>query len=94
MREFRTRDLSEQLWPYLVIDARYERVRREGRVVKLAVLVAAGINEEGRREILGYYLGDSESEATWAEEYVRQSTAAARLRLMPGSRGSVRTHPG
>jgi putative transposase len=65
IRRFRTRRLVEHEYPYLIVDARYERVRREGHVRPSAVLIVAGITEEGRREILGYYVGDSESEATW-----------------------------
>jgi len=62
---FRTRRLDTTEYPYLMIDARYEKVRVEGRVVSQAVLVAAGFTSEGRREILDWRLGDSESEETW-----------------------------
>jgi transposase-like protein len=54
-------------WPYLVIDARYEAVRQGPHVVSQAVLTVVGISEDGYREVLGTYLGDSESEATWGE---------------------------
>ncbi len=64
---FRTRRLDLTEYRYLLIDARYEKVRVEGRVVSQAVLVAAGITSEGRREILDWRLGDSESEGTWGE---------------------------
>jgi len=64
---WRGRRLDEVAWPYLVIDARYEKVRVKGRVRSQAVLIAAGINELGRRELLGLWVGDSESEATWSE---------------------------
>ena len=66
---FRTRPLNESEWIYLLIDARYERVRKGGKIVSQAVLVVVGINAEGRREILSYALGDSESEATWGEVF-------------------------
>ena len=62
---FRARRLDATEYPYLMIDARYEKVRVEGRVVSQAVLVAAGFTSEGRREILDWRLGDSESEETW-----------------------------
>jgi putative transposase len=62
---FRTRRLDATEYPYLMIDARYEKVRVDGRVVSQAVLVAAGFTSEGRREILDWRLGDSESEETW-----------------------------
>lgn len=64
---FRARRLDEQRWPFLILDARFEKVRQAGRVVSQAVLIAAGITEAGRREILGWAVGDSESEATWSE---------------------------
>lgn len=62
---FKSRDLSGQAYRYLVIDGRYEKVRRQGRVVSTALLVVAGIREDGRREILTWAVGDSESEETW-----------------------------
>lgn len=64
---WRGRRLDEATWPYLIIDARYEKVRVGGRVRSQAVLIAAGINDSGRRELLGLWTGDSESEATWGE---------------------------
>jgi len=49
------------------IDARYEKVRVDGRVVSQAVLVAVGFTSQGKREVLDWRVGDSESEATWGE---------------------------
>ena len=66
---WRGRRLGEHAYPYLVIDARYEKVRVDGRVRSQAVLIAAGITERGRRELLGFWVGDSESEATWSEVF-------------------------
>ena len=66
---FNERPLDECEWPYLIIDARYEKIRKAGRVVSQAVLVAAGISDTGQRRILGYWVGDSESEATWGEVF-------------------------
>lgn len=55
---------------YLIVDARYEKIRSsEGKVVSQAVLVAAGVNHEGHREILGVWTGDSESEQTWGQVF-------------------------
>lgn len=65
--KFRQRRLSDNQYPYLLVDARYEKMRRMGKVVTVAVLIAVGINDEGKREVLGYYVGDSEKEATWSE---------------------------
>jgi len=59
----------EGAWPYLVVDARYEKVRRDRRVVSQAVLTVVGVSGEGYREVLGTYLGDSESETTWGEVF-------------------------
>ena len=66
---FRERRLDHTPYAYLHIDARYEKVRVEGRVVSQAVLVAAGFDKDGRREILDWRVGDSESEATWSEMF-------------------------
>lgn len=66
---FRGRRLDETSWPYLMIDARYEKVRVEGRVVSQAVLVVVGFTSRGRREVLHWAVGDSESEQTWGEVF-------------------------
>ena len=68
--EFRCRRLDQASWPYLLIDARYEKVRVEGRVVSQAVLTTIGFNDRGQREILDWRLGDSESEQTWSEVFI------------------------
>jgi putative transposase len=52
-------------WPYLWIDATYLKVRRGGRVVSVAVIIATGVNGDGRREILGMEIGTSEAEPVW-----------------------------
>jgi transposase-like protein len=64
---FRHRRLDAAEYPYLHIDARYENVRVDGRVVSQAVLVAVGFTSLGRREVLDWRVGDSESEATWGD---------------------------
>lgn len=64
---FRHRRLDGTEYSYLHVDARYEKVRVEGRVVSQAVLVAVGFTVEGKREVLDWRVGDSESEATWGE---------------------------
>jgi transposase-like protein len=69
VRRWRERSLEAHEYPYLILDARYEKVRRGGRIESTAVLVIAGIEETGRRDVLGYWLGDSESEATWGEAF-------------------------
>ena len=52
-------------WPYLWLDATYVKVRQNGRVVSAAVIVAVGVNSDGRREVLGMDIGPSEAEAFW-----------------------------
>lgn len=54
-------------WPYLWIDATYLKVRQNGRIVSVAVIVAVGVNREGRREVLGMDIGASEAETFWRE---------------------------
>ena len=54
-------------WPYLWIDATYVKVRQAGHVVSVAVIVAVGANDEGRREVLGMAVGSSEAEVFWTE---------------------------
>jgi hypothetical protein len=52
-------------WPYLWIDATYVKVRQAGRIVAVAVIVAVGVNADGRREVLGMDIGPSEAETFW-----------------------------
>jgi putative transposase len=66
---FRRRRLDETEYPYIHIDARYEKVRVDGRVVSQAVLVAVGFTSGGKREVLDWRVGDSESEDTWGEVF-------------------------
>ena len=52
-------------WLYLWIDATYVKVRQNGRIVPVAVIVAVGVNSDGRREVLGMDVGPSEAETFW-----------------------------
>lgn len=54
-------------WPYLWLDATYLKVRQGGRVVSIAAIIACGVNQDGRREILGLGLGESEAQVFWVE---------------------------
>ncbi len=54
-------------WPYLWIDATYIKVRQNGRIVSVAVIVAVGANADGRREVLGMQVGPSEAETFWTD---------------------------
>ncbi len=60
---WRTRPLGKV--PYLLLDARYEKVRHGGQVVSCAVLVAIGVQEDGRRSVLGVSVALSEAEVHW-----------------------------
>jgi putative transposase len=63
---FRTRPL-EGRYPYLFLDAKVEKVRDGGRVVNKALVVAHGVHETGRREILSIDVGEAETEAFWTD---------------------------
>jgi putative transposase len=54
-------------WPYVWLDATYLKVRQDGRIVSVAVIIAVGANSAGRREVLGLAIGASEAEAFWTE---------------------------
>jgi len=58
-------------WPYLWLDATYVKVRENGRIVSVAVIVAVAVNSDGRREVLGMTVGASEAETFWVE-FLRQ----------------------
>jgi len=66
---FRHRRLDAIEWPYVHIDARYEKVRVDGHVVSQAVLVTIGFDSNGKREVLDWRIGDSESESTWGDMF-------------------------
>jgi len=63
---FRTRPL-EGRYPYLFLDAKVEKVRDGGRVVNKALVIAHGVHESGRREILSIDVGEAETEAFWTD---------------------------
>lgn len=69
LAEFRQRRLDGHEWPYLMVDATYVKVRKKGRSVSQAILVVAGVNDEGCREILTWRPADVESEDTWTEVF-------------------------
>ena len=60
-------------WPYIWIDATYVKARRGGRIVSVAVIIAVGVNSDGRREVLGLEIGTSEAEPIWTE-FLRKLT--------------------
>jgi putative transposase len=66
LQRFMHRSLEEE-FPYLILDARYEKVREEGVIRSRAVLVALGVDWEGRRQVLGVELANRESATSWKE---------------------------
>jgi len=60
-------------WPYLWVDATYVKVRQNGRIVSVAVIVAVAVNTDGRREGLGIDIGPSEAEPFWTD-FLRKLT--------------------
>jgi transposase-like protein len=54
-------------WPYIWLDATYVKARRDHHIVSVAVIVAVGVNTDGRREVLGMTTGNSEAEPFWVE---------------------------
>jgi transposase-like protein len=66
VKAFLDRPLEDD-WPYVWLDATYVKVRRNHRIISVAVIVAVGVNADGRREVLGMDIGPSEAEAFWTE---------------------------
>ena len=58
-----------EAYPYLVVDALFEKVRHGAQVESDAVLVVMGIREDGYRQHLGVWAAETESEATWSEVF-------------------------
>jgi transposase-like protein len=67
LQAWRNRRLEAEAYPYLFVDARYEKVRVGSRVVSQGVLIVSGVRDEGMREILAVEVADTESEATYQE---------------------------
>jgi putative transposase len=63
-------ELDEE-YPYLILDARYEKIRQDGIISSQAVQVAIGINWEGRRCVLGVELANRESASSWKDFLLR-----------------------
>jgi len=66
LEKFARRRLEDE-YPYLVLDARYEKVREDGAVRSQAVLIAIGIDWEGRRNVLGVEMANRESASSWKD---------------------------
>ncbi len=70
LENWRNRELEVD-YPYVYIDARYEKVRENKKVMDKAVLIIAGVSEDGYREVLSVELANSESEQSWSEVFKR-----------------------
>src|SRR6185312_394664 len=66
VQAFLTRPIEGE-WPYVWLDATYINVRRDHHIVSVAVIVAVGVNTDGRREVLGMTIGHSEAEPFWVD---------------------------
>lgn len=66
LEQFAGRKLSEP-YPYLIVDARYEKVREQGVITSQAVMIAMGVDWEGRRNVLAVELANRESQSSWKE---------------------------
>ncbi len=66
LRAFAERRLSEP-FPYLILDARYEKVREAGIIASQAVLIAVAVDGEGRRQVIGVDLANRESRTSWRD---------------------------
>jgi len=66
LKAFAERRLNES-YPYLILDARYEKLREGGVIVSQAVLVAVAVDEDGRRQILAVELANRESRSSWRD---------------------------
>ena len=64
LEQFSRRPLEPE-FPYVVVDARYERVREGGVIVSRAILIALGIGWEGRRQVLAVEYANRESQSSW-----------------------------
>ncbi len=89
---WRGRPLGEIAFPYVFLDATYCKARVAGRVVSRAVVIATGVSADGRREVLGCAVGDSETEAFWTEflrELRDRSLHGVQLVISDSHRGLV-----
>jgi len=57
----------EEAFPYVILDARYERIREAGVIASQAVLIAVAVDCEGRRQVLAIELANRESRSSWKD---------------------------
>lgn len=73
LERFASRQL-EEAYPYVILDARYEKVRENGVIRSMAVQIAIGINWEGQRQVLAVETANRESQSSWKEFLLRLKT--------------------
>src|SRR6201985_3727699 len=77
-------------WPYVWLDATYVKGRQNGRIISVAVIIAVGVNTDGRREVLGMAVGASEAETFWTDflrSLARRGLRGVRLVISDGHAG-------
>jgi len=91
LARWRNRRLVEP-YPYLVVDARYERVRQNERIESQGVLVISGVSGKGQRDIIGVAVANTESETSWTEifrDLNRRGLSGVRLVVSDNHEGLV-----
>jgi len=99
LKAFAERRLNES-YPYLILDARYEKLREGGVIVSQAVLVAVAVDEDGRRQILAVELANRESRSSWRDflsglkaRGLAASSLLSATTIQASSRQSARSYP-
>jgi len=85
LAKFAGRRLEEE-YPYLILDARYEKVREDGVIRSRAVLIAIGINGEGRRCVLAVDMAQRESQTSWKDFFLGSEAGIERRGIRGGRR--------
>jgi len=91
LARWRSRRLTES-YPYVIVDARYERVRQNERIESQGVLVISGVSGAGQRDIIGVAVANTESETSWTElfrELARRGLKGVRLVVSDDHEGLV-----
>ena len=91
LARWRNRRLVES-YPYLIVDARYERVRQNERIESQGVLVISGVSGKGQRDILGVAVANTESETSWTDifrDLNRRGLSGVRLVVSDDHEGLV-----
>lgn len=91
LTKWRTRRLTES-YPYVIVDARYERIRQQERIETQGVLIISGVSGAGQRDIIGIAVANTESETSWTEifrELCRRGLSGVRLVVSDNHEGLV-----